>query len=735
MDIKSKKYSTTAVTVIVFLICIVFFIASLVGVVLASQSIDRLDYPVQLADLLSDTDYEHSRAFQQDFINQYADIWNLLDYYKSEEYVKGGGTISPDRMESAIRELYYDNYDWSSDEDFNAPGVRERFMKEHEAEIQQKKEAMIREELSSFQQRQKALSRQTGFTYYAADGVYTLTNLPIAEGDAPLNTGTFTGKPAWLIHENGQITAAPEFKVQNGMKQSIEEILTGSYLLKESPGQKVYFAFDRQYIEAKEDHFEDARDGFLLWGSLALAGGVISLAALIFLFAVTGRKGEDGERRLYGIDRIFTEIRLIIIALTFGFGGYGFFALIFHTVNFGYYYNDGIYQIAGGSNLFYLFAACLFGLAAAALGLLFILSVVRSIKAGRFWKGSLIVRLVMAVVNGILAIYRGGGVMRKIVLITLCICLLSATVVLAPVVFLLILIFAPRWVKKYQEIVKGVEEVRNGNLAYKIPLSGDGELDRLAESINEISQASNLAIQNELKSQRMKAELLSNVSHDLKTPLTSIITYVDLLKKEGLDSADAPRYVEVLEQKSQRLKKLTEDLFDAAKASSGAIPVSLSQVDLLSLINQGLGEMAAGIGASGLTFNLSAPNENYLVNADGQLLWRVVENLLSNVLKYAQEGTRVYIDLSERGGTNGKDPVVVLEIKNMSRAALNIGPDELMERFTRGDEARATEGSGLGLAIAKDLIKLQGGWFEVRIDGDLFKAVVMLPKAGEEPAA
>jgi signal transduction histidine kinase len=287
-------------------------------------------------------------------------------------------------------------------------------------------------------------------------------------------------------------------------------------------------------------------------------------------------------------------------------------------------------------------------------------------------------------------------------------------------------------VNKYEAVKRGVEEVKNGNLTYKIKADGEGELDRLARGINEISEASNIAIQNELKNQRLKTDLISNVSHDLKTPLTSIITYIDLLKQEGLDSADAPKYLEILDQKSIRLKKLTEDLFDAAKASSGAIPVKFEKVEMLSLINQGLGEMSDRIETSDLEFKVNAQKEKYYVRADGQLLWRVVENLLGNVLKYAQEGSRVYIDLREQNGKNGGNANVILEIKNISKTELNIDADELMERFKRGDESRTTEGSGLGLAIAKDLVRLQNGWFEIKIDGDLFKAVVMLDSYTEE---
>jgi signal transduction histidine kinase len=296
----------------------------------------------------------------------------------------------------------------------------------------------------------------------------------------------------------------------------------------------------------------------------------------------------------------------------------------------------------------------------------------------------------------------------------------------APLIFALILVFGPRWVKRYEAVKTGVEEVRSGNLSWRIPVEKDahGELDELARGINEISEASNAAIQNELKTQRLKTDLISNVSHDLKTPLTSIISYVDLLKREGIDSPSAPEYLDILDRKSQRMKKVADDLFEAAKASSGAIPVRFEKVDMLSLIRQGLGEMNDVLSSRRFDVKLGFESERrYYVRADGRLLWRIVENLLGNVRKYALEGSRVYIDLSEKQAGGGMS---VLEMKNISEAQLNISADELTERFTRGDESRATDGSGLGLAIARDLARLQNGWFEIKIDGDLFKAVLML---------
>ena len=295
---------------------------------------------------------------------------------------------------------------------------------------------------------------------------------------------------------------------------------------------------------------------------------------------------------------------------------------------------------------------------------------------------------------------------------------------------LLSVILVSRKVNKLTEIRAGVIEVKNGNLSYKIPVTADEngpktDLDKLASDINHISEATNAAVQNEIKNQRMKTDLISNVSHDLKTPLTSMISYLDIIEKEGLDSPDAPAHLAIVREKTDRLKTLTDELFEAAKASSGNIPCDIADIDLAALIDQSLAEMEERLSRSNLTIKKNIRTDDTMVRADGKLLYRVLENLLSNICKYALEGSRVYIDVSEPYA----DGKLLLEIKNISRDELNISPDELMERFTRGDQSRATEGSGLGLAISKDLTNLMGGAFDIKIDGDMFKAQLLLPRA------
>ena len=225
-----------------------------------------------------------------------------------------------------------------------------------------------------------------------------------------------------------------------------------------------------------------------------------------------------------------------------------------------------------------------------------------------------------------------------------------------------------------------------------------------------------------MKSERMKTELITNVSHDIKTPLTSIVSYVDLLKKQAMPNDQAREYLEVLDRQSARLKKLTEDLVEASKASTGNLTVDFQRTDVNVLLTQSAGEYQEKLAAKGMDLILTPAPENPAISADGRLLWRVFENLLSNIHKYAQPGTRVY--LTCEAGENQ----VTTTFRNISATPLNISADELMERFVRGDASRNTEGSGLGLSIARSLTQLQHGTFSLTIDGDLFKAALTFPR-------
>ena len=248
-----------------------------------------------------------------------------------------------------------------------------------------------------------------------------------------------------------------------------------------------------------------------------------------------------------------------------------------------------------------------------------------------------------------------------------------------------------------------------------------GAFRRYGQAMNRLQSGMESAVQEQMRAERMKTELITNVSHDIKTPLTSIINYVDLIKRQHIEDPTVQKYLEVLDQKSQRLKTLTEDLVEASRASSGNIKLEITNIDFVELVQQTTGEFEEKYAIRHLEIVNTLPNEVIMIEADGRRLWRVLENLYNNAFKYALEGTRVYVTIEDHGSD------VVFTIKNVSANPLNISPDELTERFVRGDVSRTTEGSGLGLSIAKDLTTLQGGKFELIIDGDLFKAQITFP--------
>ena len=249
-----------------------------------------------------------------------------------------------------------------------------------------------------------------------------------------------------------------------------------------------------------------------------------------------------------------------------------------------------------------------------------------------------------------------------------------------------------------------------------------GALKEMAIYVNDIANGFSNAINESLKSERLKTELITNVSHDIKTPLTSIINYVDLLKKENIQDEKVKEYIDILDKKSQRLKKLTEDLVEASKVSSGNVKLNLENINIKELFNQTIGEFKDRFEEKNLIIETTIPNDNIKINADSRYLYRIIENLFSNITKYALEGSRVYIDIIEKG------KIVDNNKKNISKDKLNISSDELMQRFVRGDKSRYTEGSGLGLSIAKSLTELQGGTFDIIIDGDLFKVHMVWQK-------
>ncbi len=270
------------------------------------------------------------------------------------------------------------------------------------------------------------------------------------------------------------------------------------------------------------------------------------------------------------------------------------------------------------------------------------------------------------------------------------------------------------------KIMVGAKAGAEGKLNYKIDEKGRGHLRELAHDINNIKEGLKKSVENEMKSENMKTELITNVSHDLKTPLTSIINYIDLLKRENIEPESARDYVSILDKKSQRLKVLIEDLFEASKAASGAMELNITKIDIGQLLKQALGENDERFIESKLEVKLNIPNEKIFINGDGKRLYRVFENLIFNIVKYSLTNTRVYIDMFK------ENDEVTIVMKNISAYELSFDTNEITNRFKRGDDSRSTEGSGLGLAIAKSIIELHNGSFKIEVDGDLFKSIIKL---------
>ena len=399
-----------------------------------------------------------------------------------------------------------------------------------------------------------------------------------------------------------------------------------------------------------------------------------------------------------------------------------------------------ICAVLAGWAAFYELAFAVFCGALAPVLLLFLCAFAAQCKAGTLLRGSLIARvlrlvwrIIRAVGRGLYRTVAGLPLIWKTALVTVGLFFLEMLLVLAGygsvdgifMVVKLVELLAILYIALNLRILqKGGEKLAEGDLSQSIdtrPLIGD--FKRYGQRMNDLRTGMERAVQEQTKAERMKTELITNVSHDIKTPLTSIINYVDLLQKVDVQPETAREYIAVLDRQSRRLKKLTEDLVEASKASSGALPVELQPTDVAVLFDQIVGEYQERLADCRLTLVARPPETPVSVRADGKLLSRVMDNLVSNICKYALEDTRVYVVAAS------DDETVTISFKNVSRAELNISPDELMERFVRGDASRHTEGSGLGLSIAGSLVRLMNGTFALSIDGDLFRADITLPRA------
>lgn len=501
-------------------------------------------------------------------------------------------------------------------------------------------------------------------------------------------------------------------------------------------------------IESYLDPSLSANDEFAVWGPLytavlswryafpVLCVVLLIACALLYVFlmcAAGHRPSEEGVSRRW-IDRIPTDVFYVLVALC-GAGLVGtLYVLLFEQ---GYPANiSTIVPLVLIGTLLSMLALLVF--------LLLSMSTAVRLKTHTFLSTMLLWQLLCWIWRGVRAVCRGIRnvalnlpALWKLLLISAAYGVLTLIMVaardglavfvwlVASIALILLLCHAALG---FSRLCKGASALSSGDLAHQIALKGltHGE-KRMATDLSRIGEGMSRAVEARMKSERMKTDLITNVSHDLKTPLTSIVNYVDLLKKEELHNETADEYVAVLDRQAQKLKKLTEDIVEASKASSGAIKVNLAPVDAGELLRQCAAEYAERFAAAQITAVLRTPENPLLVLADGRLLWRVYDNLLGNVVKYAMPGTRVYLDAA------AGEKSAALTIRNISREPLEVSGSELTERFVRGDSSRHAEGSGLGLSIASSLMALQNGTLTILPDGDLFRAEIHLPLGNSTP--
>jgi signal transduction histidine kinase len=453
---------------------------------------------------------------------------------------------------------------------------------------------------------------------------------------------------------------------------------------------------------------------------------LIIIILFIFLMCSAGRRRGEENVTPNGVDKIPFDL-LLVVLVTVLFIAISILAGIYNSY---YYYLGTIGDVFLTAVSIILFTP---------LFLLACMSFATRYKLGGWWKNTIIYRILYFVykvirrmVLGIKYLLEHVSLLWKAILVLLAITIFELFImalsypyngevlvlfwIIGKLIFIPIILYA---IISLQKLLVGSQEIAHGDLNHRIDTKKLlWYFKRFGENLNNISLGMSKAVEERMKSERLKTELITNVSHDIKTPLTSIINYVDLIKREEMEEGTIKEYVDVLDRQSSRLKKLIDDLVDASKASTGNLTVNSTRTEVGVLLTQAIGEYEEKMKSNDLELILNRPEEEIFIMADGRLLWRVFDNLMGNICKYSQPGTRAYLSLEKSNGS------AIITFRNISKYALNITSEELLERFVRGDSSRTTEGSGLGLSIAKSLVELQKGELELVIDGDLFKVVL-----------
>lgn len=590
---------------------------------------------------------------------------------------------------------------------------------------------------------------RTNFQYVVRIGkgkdrrVYTNLSSEFNTDKEELINNYFSKMDKHLIYTQNDMTQVGNVEIGDDalflMLNKYEYVYTGD--------TQIWVGLDTDY-PISSDQFTAGRDAYnkIVPHSWKFTAAILLFTAVWiviwnYLSFTAGRAvDENGGMVLYlnWFDRLYTEFVLLLGA---GLAYIGLWGLsVFWDIQHSFYYETG-YAISGSYSYYYYAYAMIFGFMASLTFCAMWYSLMRRIKGKNLWRNSFLhfcfnklrqgcsmviyhrstaVRTLLPYniflfvnLSGVFAIY----VFRyhSILLVLVALGLLAFDALVGVVLF--------RQNAENAEIVEGITKIRQGEVNYQLDVQKlHGENRKMAEAVNNIGEGIRNAVETSMKDERMKTDLITNVSHDIKTPLTSIINYVDLLKREKIDSETARGYIGILEAKAQRLKQLTDDLVEVSRISSGNINLFYEKLNLTELVNQTIGEFSEKFEEKNLQAVLSAPEEPAYIYADSRRMWRVMENLFNNICKYAMPSTRVYLDMQSANS------LTELSIKNISEQQLNISPEELTERFIRGDVSRTTEGSGLGLSITQNLVEVQGGSFKIYLDGDLFKAVIRFPE-------
>lgn len=588
----------------------------------------------------------------------------LLKQYRSEEFVRSGGTVNMRQLQQELLAQYDDGENAVTSEE------ERRILTEHAAELEERKQQRIVDDLQDYFALVEFLNESEGVYYYATDGQTVVGNVPEA------NKVFFEQQPAYLLFDCGKTEhdAQTNKKVGGWATSMLQD--------------KIYVAFSPEYVAQREAEFRQSQDmlnRFLIW-MMALA--VADLCAGLYLLFATGRKPRQTEIQLCPVDHLYTDVAI-------GLGALIAVPTVVAECGIAECFASGQTVLAQENPFVTGLSAMVYGGVAAELAIL--LSLVRQWKAKQLISHSLAAAILRTMRNA-------ARKLRQKIL---------------------------QWIHKgpillissqqLSTVRQGVQEVKEGNLSCRIDLPREKALFGLAQDINAMSDGLQKAVEQEVKAERLKTELITNVSHDLKTPLTSIINYSDLLTKEALMPDYANDYVRILKEKSEKLKQLTNDLFEISKVQSGNIKVNTETLQVKELIAQAVAEYEDKLKAADLQMRVTMVPDDWYIVSDGKKIARVLDNLLGNILKYAQPRTRVYAEAAKRDG------MCEITLKNIANYEMNFHAEEIVQRFARGEASRTTEGNGLGLAIARSYTEACGGKFHVETDGDLFKATLTFP--------